>query len=115
MSNNPSPKMRLSNLSFRIVLVLGVCLVAIVACIAYVDWSAQRRARAFCDGIAIGSDVATAIAEAKSEGILEGPHEGTYSGRTFYFSGVVFSKAVCEVSVGQDGKVANKGSRMERD
>jgi hypothetical protein len=84
---------------------------AIVACIGYGGWSAERRARAFCDEIAIGSNISTAISRAKDKNILWGPARGY----TFYFPAFMFDKAVCEVAVDREGKVTSKGAVMEYD
>ena len=91
------------------VVVVACC--AIVACIGYVNWSAERNARTFCDEIAVGSDISIAVERAKDRHLLWGPA----GGYTFYFPGFVFDKAVCEVAVNREGKVTSKGARMERD
>ena len=91
------------------VVILG-CAV-FVASIVYANWSAEKRAREFCDEIPIGSDISTATARANHRKILWGP----YRGYTFYFPGFIFDKAVCEVDVDQHGKVVKKGSAMEYD
>jgi hypothetical protein len=97
-----------------IVLVISVvilCCGAVVGCIGYANWSAERRARAFCDEIAIGSDISTAIERAKDKKLLWGPA----GGYTFYFPGFMFDKAVCQASVNREGKVISKGAVMEYD
>ena len=116
MNNATDPIKRLKGIKViaNLVVICGFALGAMVSCVIYIDWSAERKARAFCDEIAVGSDISTAIEKSKSENILHGPHEGSYKGYTFYFPGVVFSKAGCEVAVNQDGKVTAKGSSMER-
>ena len=91
------------------VVILGCT--AFVACIVYANWSAERRAREFCDDISIGSDISAATARANHRKILWGP----YRGYTFYFPGFIFDKAVCEVEVDQHGKLVKKGSVMEYD
>lgn len=106
---------RVAKIAAITALILGVALGAMVSCAVFLDWSAEKKADAFCDETAIGSDISTAIARAKNKGILQGPREGAYKGHAFYFSGFVFSKGVCEVSVGQYGKVTSKFSSMERD
>jgi hypothetical protein len=87
----------------------------VVVYVVYADWSAERKARAFCGEIALGSNVSIAIDKAKGRKILYGPHEGSYQGYNFYFPGSMFNNAVCEVSVDKDGKVLAKGSVMEYD
>src|SRR5262252_7903378 len=62
--------------------------------------AAEVKARAFCDAIAIGSDISTAVSRAKAEDIFF----GTAGGYTFYFPATSFDKAVCEVAVTRDGK-----------
>jgi len=40
---------------------------------------------------------------------------GSDNGYTFYFSGFIFDKAVCEVAVDKQGKVISKKTEMEYD
>lgn len=91
------------------IIVLGF--VFFLAVVFYGNWSAERRAREFCDAIPIGSSISTAIARAEKEKVLWG------LGRfyTFFFPGAFFDKAVCEVEVDQLKKVVKKGSVMEHD
>jgi hypothetical protein len=90
-----------------IVLGLG----AMVACLFYINWSAERRAKTFCDEIAIGSDISDATRKVKNKKNFYGDSQQY----TFYFWGFVFDKAVCEVSVDQNQKVTAKHSEMEYD
>lgn len=100
---------------FRIVVGLTGAAVAIVVvfvgCVAYVNWSAEKRAREFCSRIPVGSDISSATSKANDGKILW----GSASGYTFYFSGFIFDKAVCEVSVDKAGKVISKNTEMEYD
>lgn len=91
------------------VIVLGFAFFLTV--VFYGNWSAERRAREFCDAIPIGSSISTVIARAEKEKVLWG------LGRfyTFFFPGTFFDKAVCEVEVDQLKRVAKKGSVMEYD
>lgn len=73
--------------------------------------AAERKAHAFCGAIAVGSDISIAVARAKDEGVFWGSKQGY----TFYFPATPFDKAVCEVTVDQEGKVATKGTEMEFD
>jgi hypothetical protein len=97
--------------------IIGIALVAVacvggfVACVLYVNWSAERRAREFCSMIPIGSDISAAAARATEKKILW----GSESGYTFYFSGFIFDKAVCQVSVSKEGKVISRIAEMEYD
>lgn len=84
---------------------------AIVGGVAYVNWSAEKRAHEFCDLIAVGSDISAATSRADKGGILW----GSKAGYTFYFSGFIFDKAVCEASVDSEGKVISKKAEMEYD
>lgn len=95
----------------KIVLLLIVCAGALVAVIFVPNWVAEQRAREFCDEIPIGSDISAATARANERKILW----GSYQLYTFYFPGLILDKAVCEVSVTQDGKVKAKGTVMEVD
>lgn len=97
-----------------IALVVASFIVVVVALLAAALWgdrSAERKARAFCDAIPIGSDISGAIAKANAEKILW----GTARFYSFYFPGVVFDKAICEVEVDGHGIVAKKGYAMEHD
>ena len=89
---------------------LALCGV-LIAGIYYVNWSAEKKAKLFCDEILVGSDVSLAINRAKQGKIFY----GDYRGFTFYFPGFVFDKAVCAVTVDSDRKVTSKGSEMEYD
>jgi len=86
-------------------------IVAVVGIIAYSNGIAKRRAQEFCDLISIGSDIAAATYAANERKILWG-ESAAY---TFYFSGFMFDKAVCEVSVDKEAKVISKKAEMEYD
>jgi hypothetical protein len=88
-----------------------VCFGVLVASVWGTNWLAERRARRFCSMIPIGSDIAAATATATKRRILW----GSYGGYTFYFPGVIFDKAVCEVSVSKEGKVLSRNAEMEYD
>ena len=95
----------------KVALVIVVVLGAIVASIFYLNWSAERNARKSCDAIEIGSDISVATQKVKDKHLYYGDsHE-----YTFYFWGMVFDKAVCEVSIDQNRKVTAKHSEMEYD
>jgi hypothetical protein len=97
---------------FLTISIVAVGVFALIAgCVRYLDWSAERRAMAFCDDVKAGSDIALAVERAKSKRILYG-----FSTRyTFYFPGTMFNKAVCTISVDRTGKVTSKSSEMEYD
>ena len=97
----------LGEIAFIIVAALG----AILACISYPNWSAEGEAREFCEKSDIGSDISLATERAKDKKLLYGDSRGC----TFYFPGLVFDKAVCEVSVDSNRKVTAKHSEMEYD
>jgi hypothetical protein len=84
---------------------------AMVACVFYINWSAERNARKLCDAIEIGSDISVATQKVKDKRLDYGDSQGY----TFYFWGMVFDKAVCEVSIDQNRKVTAKHSEMEYD
>jgi hypothetical protein len=84
---------------------------ALVAVIFVPNWVAERRARAFCDQIPFGSDISVAVSRANDKKILWGSNRFY----TFYFPGLIFDKAVCNVSVTEDGKVKSKGALLEID
>jgi hypothetical protein len=105
---------------FRVVLtvvsipVLGFGVIA--GGVAYLNWSAERRARAFCEEIALGSDVSLAVANAKGRKILQGSNPvGSVTEYSFYFPGTMFDKAVCRAEVDRNEKVVSKGADMEYD
>jgi hypothetical protein len=102
---------RLLRISLTTAAVVVGAFAVIAACVRYLDWSADRTAKAFCDAIKPGSEIASAIEHAKGKKILYGS-SGAY---TFYFPGTMFNKAVCTVSVDQAGKVTSKSSEMEYD
>jgi hypothetical protein len=102
----------------KILLLLGQIALVIVALIGvmlagvgYVNWAAEKRAKVFCDGIAMGSDISLVLEKAKTQKVFldDSP---PYN---FYFFGFVFDKAVCEVSVDANRKVVSKVSEMEYD
>jgi hypothetical protein len=84
---------------------------ALFAFVFYGNWSAERKARAFCDAIPIGSAISAAIATAEKEKVLWG--KGRFY--TFFFPGSFFDKAVCEVEVDKYGKAVKKGATIEHD
>lgn len=90
------------------VLVFG----GIGASVWYINWSAERHARAFCDDAPVGSSVSPILDRAAREKILFGNQGGVY---TFYFSGSVFDKAVCEIETDSNRNVTKKYSLMEYD
>jgi hypothetical protein len=92
-------------------LVAVACVGGFVVCVVYANWSAERSAREFCGMIPIGSDISAATAKAKEKKILW----GSESGYTFYFSGFIFDKAVCEVSVSKEGEVISRIAEVEYD
>ena len=95
----------------KVAIVTIATLGAMVACVFYANWSADRKAKAFCDAINVGSDISLTIDKAKKNKIFF----GNFQGFTFYFPGTGFDKAVCEVSVDPNGKVTSKNSEMEYD
>ena len=84
---------------------------ALVAVVFFPNWLAARRAQQFCDETPIGSDISAAIIRANERKTLWGSHRFY----TFYFPGLILDKAVCNVSVAEDGKVKAKGALMEID
>jgi hypothetical protein len=93
------------------VAVIAICGAA-AASIAYINQHAERSARAFCGAILIGSEIGAAESTAKGARIFFGESGGRY---TFYFPGVIFDKAVCEVSVSKEGRVISRKAEMEWD
>lgn len=91
------------------VLLLGCAVLTALLC--YVNRSAERRAHAFCDAIALGSTISAAAAKANREKIgwvLEPFY-------TFSFPGTPFDVAIREVEVDPDGTVLTKAASMVYD
>ena len=98
-----------------ILVVTVLLLVVIFTIVMYPNWIAQRRANAFCESIAIGSDIAAPVQ--KMEVLLQ-PHHywlDDKKGYRFVFRGLVVDFAYCEVALNQHGKVIAKHSAMVYD
>ena len=89
-----------------------VLLAGLFGVVAYVNWAAEKKANQFCSQIEIGTQISLAAAKAKSQGVFFGSDAKSY---TFYFFGFVFDKAICDVTIGADGKVVSKYAGMEYD
>jgi hypothetical protein len=111
MSDSPASRKKIVLLFGKVALVIVALLGAMVACVSYMNWAAERKAKAFCDGIAVGSDIALVLERAKQQEVF---HDDSPP-YNFYFFGFVFDKAVCEVSVDANRKVISKVSEMEYD
>jgi hypothetical protein len=96
---------------FKIAAVLLACYGALIGGVWYVNWLAERRARAFCDEVAIGSDIFPILDNAKRQKI----DYSDFPPYTFYFFGMVFDKAVCTVEIDSNRKVTSKNTEMEYD
>lgn len=108
--------------------VVGIALVLVGtrACTTYVNWSAERNARALCDSIGIGSDIRSTISKfeqdtgfVKQPGGKESvrhsgyPDTGPYTeGHRFMFFGVWMDKAYCDISLTSDGRVRSKNAYL---
>jgi hypothetical protein len=108
--SGPSPKRR------RAFAIAGLVVILVLAVttgsILYSIHSAERRAHLFCENVAVDSDVSASVGRAKKEGILYGSN----GGYDFYFPTMTgFDKAVCSVSVDNNGKVTSKRWAMEYD
>lgn len=95
--------------AITIALVAGVGAIFLFA--RYANERAEQHARAFCDAIAVGSNVATAVEKARVEKIIWG---SSHSYR-FWFPGAFFDKAVCEVDVTDQRIVLGKSWELLRD
>jgi hypothetical protein len=84
---------------------------ALVGGVWYFNWSAERRARAFCDDIAIGSDISLSLDNATKQKIFHSDSP-PYN---FYFFSTGFDKAVCAVETDSNRKVTSRYSEMEYD
>ncbi len=94
-------------------MLLGICVAYGTAAYLSIK-SAERKAQAFCDGIAPGSTISAAVARAKAQEIFYGCSQN--EGCTFYFPTIdLFDKAVCEVSVDANERVSSRGWVMEFD
>ncbi|WP_157778543.1 hypothetical protein [Massilia violaceinigra] len=110
---------------------IGIIVVpgAVLAFVWYSNWSAERSARVYCDGIQLGSDISVEIEKfEKNIGFEKEPggkvsvrHYGFPQERfpmgqhTFLFNGFMFEKAYCDVSLSPDGKVTAKNSFIHYD
>ena len=82
-----------------------------LACVFYIDWAAERRAKIVCQEIALGSDISEAIRTVRDKKDFYGDSQQY----TLYFWGLVFDKAVCKVSIDPNRRVTAKHSEMEYD
>ncbi|MDQ1834515.1 hypothetical protein [Massilia scottii] len=110
---------------------IGIIVVpgAALAFVWYSNWSAERSARVYCDGIQLGSDISVQIEKfeknigykKESGGKVSVRHYGFPQERfpmgqhTFLFYGFMFDKAYCDVSLSPDGKVTAKNSFIHYD
>ena len=117
----------------RSLMKVGVAIVCVPALLYaglwYANWSAERSAQVFCDGIPLGSDITLEIVKFEKEiGFRQEPggkvsvrhygfpQEGFSKDRhTFLFNGFWYDKAYCDVSIGPDGKVTAKKSFIQYD
>ena len=99
---------------FLIVAALIVLLIAPVALLKYLNYSAERNAEAFCGNIQLGSNISVAIQAAHAKKI-RGLNFANPLNYTFYFPGVMFDKAVCDVWIDPKGRVVSKHAEMEDD
>ena len=105
---NPNRRRAFAIAGLVVIVVFG----ATVGSIVYSIHSAERRARLFWEKVAIGADVSLSVTRAEKEEILHGSN----GGYDFYFPTVTgFDKAVCSVSVDNNGKVVAKKWEMEYD
>ncbi len=91
-------------------IVLGVALgMALLAGAAYglphyLNWSAENKAQAFCDGIKRGADIAPVVANfdkaAGDQRILH--YEADDGSHSFLFEGFVFDMAECRITLDKD-------------
>ena len=99
---------------FALVLVVSILLTI---------WLVNREARHFCEQTPIGSNISDATARADARKIIwgaSGKHyhdapRGEGSPYAFYFIATFMDKAVCEVSIGRDGKVTSRHIEIQSD
>lgn len=77
----------------------------------YIDWSADRDSKAFCESVPIGSDVAAAIErfedrDARSKWM----HYDFEGGHSFRFPIMMTDAAYCDVTVNSKGRVVDKNA-----
>lgn len=111
--------------------VIGILIVpgAILAFVGYANWSADRAAQVYCDGIPLGSDISVEIEKFENRigykkepgGKVSVRHYGfpdagfPKDSHTFIFNGFMFEKAYCDVALSPDGKVKSKISGFQYD
>ena len=96
-----------------IVLFLGLAIGALIGFAFYFNHAAEKSARDFCAGIAIGSDINDAVSRAEREGIRRRVLDDK-AAYDFVFQGWVFNAGVCHAAVA-NGKVVSVNSQMEGD
>jgi hypothetical protein len=89
-----------------VVLLAGLFVVLMAASFKWADWRAERQAKAFCNAIPIGSDVAPAVARAGQYSASKHPW-----GYSFVFQ-ANFDSAYCDVRTDAGGKVLEKRTQM---
>jgi hypothetical protein len=85
-----------------LVVVLGL---GIAGFSVYLDRSAQKNAREFCDAVALGSKASLAASRARSLKVMT---VGGSDEIDFYFPSVPFSVVECHVTKAHDGTVMTK-------
>lgn len=106
----------------KVLKVVAICAAVVVsiglllpASIVFGDWLAEHRARSFCESVAVGAELAPAIARFERDvgkpGVL---HYGDDSGHMFLFKGFMFDKGRCVLGV-SNGKVISKTVSMTTD
>jgi hypothetical protein len=114
MEDQPGLTRRISRELLKIL--LGVVIgLAMLAGLAYgvpagMNWNAEQKARAFCDGVKRGADVAAMAANfdksAGEQHILHYEADDA-SSHTFLFEGFIFDKAACRVVMDKDHKAVS--------
>lgn len=80
--------------------------------VMYPNWLAERKARTFCEEVAIGLNINDAI---KKMNQMEQPYHYWWedrSGYSFIFRGLFVEYAYCNVELDKDGNVLKKEAKM---
>ena len=110
--------LRKSRVASWAIAIAGVLVVPPGVLILYIflaNWNAERRARAFCEEIQVGSDISVAIKRFEKEiGKPDILHYGgsESKGEDFLFLGAMLDKADCSVATDEQGKVISKITYM---
>jgi hypothetical protein len=106
-----SPGKKRARVLFIVAAVIVIPPTYLVGSVAYTNWSAERKARAFCAATQPGSDIHAAIARADEMKVY---HSGDVASgsQSFMFPGYFVDTAYCDVTVDGQGRVVSTHAEM---